>query len=132
MIKIKESAKFGSDYSWEWGDYKDLIDTFEFEIVLSKDIGEWSGDTFIILKDVTRYGYLEYGWGSCPGCDSLFACCSHKDLENLQMQLFNSIRWFDSLCDLKEYFTTHDWEGDWVWHEEGHRKFRAEVLDLCE
>lgn len=106
--------------------------TNEFETVLSVDAGAYQGDTFCILKDGERYGYLEFGWGSCSGCDALLACSNHDDLEELQVNLFNDIKWFDSLEELKKYFRTHDWEGDWCWHEEEHMAFRKKVLELCE
>lgn len=130
MKNVRESDQFKNLDTWGWGDYQDLIDTFEFETVLSVDAGSYQGDTFCVLKDGEKYGYLEFGWGSCSGCDALLACTDHDDLEELQASLFNDIKWFNSLEELKEYFRSHDWKGDWCWHEEEHRAFREKVLEL--
>jgi hypothetical protein len=132
MENIRECERFRSTNTWDWGDYQDLIDTFGFETMISVDAGSYSGDTFCILRDGEMYGYLEFGWGSCSGCDALLACNNHNDLEELQMSLYNDIKWFDTLSELKEYFRTHDWEGDWCWHEEEHKVFREKVLNLTD
>ena len=67
MKNVRESDQFKSYDTWEWGDYQALIDTFEFETVLSVDAGAYQGDTFCILKDGERYGYLEFGWEAVRG-----------------------------------------------------------------
>ena len=113
-----------------WYDYNPMLQEFG-NILLKKDIWCYSGDSYVIYESDGKYGYLNFGWGSCSGCDALQACDSINEVQELMDRLYNSIKWFDSLSDLKTYFATKDWELDYVWYEPEFKEFVKAVQDLC-
>ena len=46
MKKLEEG-----DPEYYWVGYKDIIGSFEHEIVVSQNIGSWQGDTLLVLRD---------------------------------------------------------------------------------
>jgi len=56
-----------------WYDYTPLISYFG-HIILRVDDTDYQGDSRVLYEEGERYGYLNFGWGSCSGCDSLQAC----------------------------------------------------------
>jgi len=111
MIPLKEAFPdcIDDDYFRIPG-YTALLKSFGFDLVLNFDIGQYQGSTYCIFRDLPRYGYMVFGWGSCSGCDSLEACSSYEDLDKLRQSLFNSIRWFESAPDCAKYLLSKDWE----------------------
>jgi hypothetical protein len=111
-------------------DYVDLYTSSDLEVVLKTDAGDYQGDSFLLLKDsVGRYGYAEFGWGSCSGCDSLQACSSPKEYEELRQQLVGGIVWRDTADEMLDFFYTRDWEVQWSSNKEEHEGFRKEVVE---
>ena len=108
--------------------YNPLIQSFG-EVLLQVDDNDYQGDTRVILKKDNDYGLLIFGWGSCSGCDALQACNSYKEIEELRKYLEGSIRW-GSADELLTYFQTHDWEGDYSWHDRETRQFVADGIKL--
>lgn len=100
------------------------------EILLQVDDNDYTGDSRVLYQDGTRYGYLQFGWGSCSGCDALQACQSMEEVQKLMDELYASIRWFDTSAEALEFFRTHDWEGDYDWNEEEQKKFVAGAIAL--
>lgn len=80
------------DVLWDIGDV----------LVLDWDEG-WGGDGRAVLRRQGRFGFVVIGWGSCGGCDALQLCRSYREIEGVIRRVENSIRWFDSLGDLKRY-----------------------------
>lgn len=131
--------------------YEELIESLGVEIYRQKTFGSYQGDVVMILKDtysnnreyVTRYGFLIFGYGSCSGCDSLRACSSFKDVEEIRNQLESQIKWFDNdmesggLTKLENWMKKHDWKGDYIgscFYEIGdckHNKKFGEKLFKC-
>jgi len=109
-------------------DYSPIINSFG-EVVLRKSIGDHHGDTYAIINKGGQLGYLAIGWGSCSGCDSLQACSDYDDVARLIGRIAAGIRW-GSAADLLNYFTTHDWEGDYIYHEEEFMQWKTEVVSL--
>ena len=95
-------------------DYDALVSKFG-EVLISCDIGTYQGDTLVVLKKDDKYGYLQFGWGSCSYCDALQGCKNYEDLQELVDYLESSIKWFDSKEELKSWGEEHDWVGDWFW-----------------
>lgn len=112
-------------------DYDEVLESFEYEIVVQVDDDDYQGDTRVIFKDGERYGFLIFGWGSCSGCDALEACNNFEEIEQLQNELFNNIQWFDNLKDLKQYVNNKDFELEFYWREET-KEFINQVLGLEE
>lgn len=107
---------------WAPSDYGPLLESFGYERVLQCDDHDWQGDSFVLFKNGEQIGYLEFGWGSCSGCDMLQGCESYEELAKLQRNLHDSIKWLP-LPEMRDYFYAHDWEGDWVWYSEAGREF---------
>lgn len=93
------------------------------------DCGEYQGDSYLIIKNDDKYGYLNFGWGSCSGCDALQACTNIHDVQELMDRLYSQIQWFDSLKDLKEYFSTKDWPLDYAWYYDKFKDFVNKVIN---
>lgn len=86
--------------------YEGLVDSFGVEVVFSEHDEDYQGDSFYLLKDAEgRYGFLNFGWGSCSGCDAYEAIRGDGNdaLEELRDELWESVSWFDSLEDLRVY-----------------------------
>ena len=90
--------------------YIELVESFEFEIIADAHTDDYQGDSLYLLKDGTRIGLLEFGWGSCSGCDALQSCGSVAEVVALRDELFDKIKWFESLAEVVEYISTKDWE----------------------
>lgn len=106
----------------EWGDiyfddYQPILDAFG-QIVIQVDDDDYQGDTRVLYRDRDNYGWLQFGWGSCSGCDALQACDTYADVQELIDDLQASIKWFDSPLKALVYFENHDWEGDYSWGAE--------------
>lgn len=124
----KAEEIYDHDYS-SWYDYTPMLKEFG-EILLRVDEKNYQGDSFVIYKDKDRYGYLNFGWGSCSGCDALMACNSLKEVQKLMDKLYNAIQWFPSLDALKEYFENKDWELCYQYHIPEFSEFLLKVQEL--
>ena len=112
------------DNVYDFSNYNQMLESFEYEILLKIDDDDWQGDSRVIFKDSRKYGWLQFGWGSCSGCDELEGCGHNIEaLQQLQKTLFNSIKWFDSLENAIEFFDNHDWQGDYSWHRKEQQDF---------
>lgn len=75
--------------------YEGLIESFEVEVLLVEEVGDWQGDSLYLLRDQDRYGILVFGWGSCSGCDAFEAAAySEESLTELRDELWASVQWF--------------------------------------
>jgi hypothetical protein len=124
----KASEIYNPDDKWGWCDYKPMLKAFG-EILLQVDCGQYQGDSYIIIKNDDKYGYLNFGWGSCSGCDALQACGNICEVQELMDQLYSQIHWFDSLKELKEYFSTKDWSLDYSWYYDDFKDFVNKVIN---
>jgi len=112
----------GGRFTWSFS-YEDLVERLG-ETVLSASDDGYQGSSYFLLKSGDRYGYLEFGWGSCSGCDALAGCESKEEVGQLFIQLRDSIHWEPSLDAILAWFKTHDWKGGWSWHD-GAQEFVA-------
>lgn len=133
MSKAKELAKK------EWGmhntedylripSYYSIIESFGKVLVESSD-NNYQGSTYALIESNSKLGYLEFGWGSCSGCDALEACDSYEDVDRLIMELESSIIWFYSKEDFIKWVKEKDWQGSFSWHD-GIQNFLKEVEKL--
>jgi len=80
--------------------HRELIESLGVEVYREERFGSYQGDMIMILKDtysnnieyITHYGFLIFGYGSCSGCDSLLACESFEDLEELRNRYESQIK----------------------------------------
>lgn len=127
MIKDMAEVYATEDFGW-WCDYTPMIESFG-AVLVRKDGGSYQGDTWVLLQENDgRIGYLEFGWGSCSGCDALQACRSIEDVNELANRFYDSIRWFPNKTECAKWFKTYDFEGNWCWHDEDFRDFHRDVL----
>lgn len=110
------------DETWGWGDYQPIIDALG-KVVIQVDDEDYQGDSRVLYRDGDKVGYLQFGWGSCSGCDALQGCNDMTDLQALVNELEASVKWFDSIPEAYEFFKTHDWRGDYSYHMEEQKKF---------
>jgi hypothetical protein len=110
--------------------YDVMIESFGYENILQVDDDDYQGDSRVIFRDGIRFGYLNFGWGSCSGCDSLQACSSYEELENLQRELHKSIKWYETVKDALYFFKNHDWEGDYAWSRAEQKEFIKKAKEV--
>ena len=106
--------------------YQPILNEFG-NILVQVDDDDYQGDSRILYENNGQYGYLQFGWGSCSGCDSLQGCNSVLELDELIESLCMAIKWFDSKQDAIEFFETHDWEGGYD-HKEKLKEFVEKVI----
>lgn len=124
LVPLKELYK-DDDYL----DYSQVIDSLGFETVIQEDVGSYQGDSYLLLKDNEYYGFLQFGWGSCSGCDWLQSCSNLEEVEELRLHLWNGIKWFDNSKEALDYFENHDWKGDYSWHFDEMKIFIEKCLE---
>lgn len=108
-------------------DYQPIINNLG-TVLIQVDDNNYQGDTRVLYEKEGKYGWLIFGWGSCSGCDSLQACSSINEVQDLMDELNSQIEWFSSLEELKERFRSKDWELTYSWHAEETRDFIDKVL----
>ena len=111
----------------EWGywySYDPILNAFG-KIVCRVDDRAYSGDSRVLYDEGDKIGFLMFGWGSCSGCDALQACRTLEEVQKLCDKLQDSIKWFDDRYSALEWFSTHDWEGDYSWYAEETKRFVA-------
>lgn len=116
----KEELENGSFYGPY--EYTPILEQFG-DIIYKIDDKDWQGDSRVFYKKENKYGFLIFGWGSCSGCDALQACATTKDIQSLIDQLNNDIKWFDSLQEIKKYFSEKDWGLEFCGHQNETKKF---------
>ena len=112
-----------------WYDYQPMLDEFGKTLIQIDENG-YQGDSFLIYEKEGKYGYLTFGWGSCSGCDRLQACRTIDEVQELMDDLYDDIKWFESLAKLKEYFENKDWALEYQWHIREFRMFLSRVKEL--
>ncbi|MBY0548769.1 MAG: hypothetical protein K2W95_15975 [Candidatus Obscuribacterales bacterium] len=114
--------------------YEPMVTAFGQRTLVSHDVNDYQGDSYRLIADGDepdhKYGLLEFGWGSCSGCDALQHCASIEELQSLMDHLQDSVKWFADKESLRRYMTEHDWEGDWHWHQEDAHRFREKVMEF--
>jgi hypothetical protein len=120
----------GEDGYFSVGDYNPLLESLGYKIILQVDDNDYQGDSRLLLKDGDRYGWLQFGWGSCSGCDALQSCNNYEEVDKLRTGLANGIKWFDSKAEALEFFRAHDWEGDYSWNTSTQADFVSKSISL--
>jgi hypothetical protein len=113
--------------------YEGLIDSFEVDVLLDGHDDDYQGDSFYLLRDGDGcIGYLNFGWGSCSGCDAYEDARDSGDaaLMNLRDELWEDVSWFDSLEDLRVYFKENDVKLKWYGHSSTFKDFLKRVDEL--
>lgn len=112
--------------------YQPIIEEFG-NIVVQVDDENYQGDSRILYHNASgRIGYLNFGWGSCSGCDALQACNTFEEVDELIQQLHDAVIWWNTKSEALEYFKYHDWKGDYHWEIENQERFVKEVIEYLE
>lgn len=131
FMKTAKELYQDNDFDENWfciSDYNPILEEFG-DILIQQDDGEYEGDSRVLYSKDGKYGYLQFGWGSCSGCDALQGCKSFEDVDNLIEGLYDSIKWFESKEDALSFFKTHDWEGDYSWNDDGQKEFIEKCIN---
>lgn len=118
-------------YFWGWSDYTPMIDDFG-EVLVQVESGDYQGDTTVLYRKDGKYGFLNFGWGSCTGCDALQACVSYAELQELIDDTEKSIAWFDTLQAAKDFVSSEERRASYYWHKEDYQEFVRQVNALTE
>lgn len=131
-VEIYPDAYDGQhEYFFGPSDYQPILE--EFGTILTQiDDEDYQGDSRVLLKKDNKYGILIFGWGSCSGCDSLQACDSYEEIDQLIESFYNDIIWFDSLEDCKKWVRERDWELQYCFHCDETKQFIENVLNYQE
>lgn len=121
----KPDNGYTPDYGWS---YINLIETTDVKVVLESSDDDYQGNTIALVKQGRRWGILEFGWGSCSGCDALQACYTVADYEELRSELYEGITWFNTLPALRKFVRDHDWGGSF-WSSSTYTAFQQQVKD---
>ena len=70
------------NFSYCESDYQPIVDSFG-NVLIQVDDADYQGDTRVLYEKDGKYGYLNFGWGSCSGCDALQACCNIEEIQEL-------------------------------------------------
>lgn len=113
----------------------EFIETFGHEIIAWATMGgAYDGDCVAVFKiwgKPNQYGLFMHGYGSCSGCDDLFACETLEEMIVLQEKLYNTIRWFSNIGELQEWIKNNDWSATHWGCSVGERMKRlAETLEI--
>jgi hypothetical protein len=119
-----------------------LLEPF-FEIVLSESIGDYQGDTLLVLRNKSDYGwrwtdseskvwgFLVTGYGSCSGCDVWEGAETGTQKFALLAEEIEGIRWFQTLPQLQAYVTDkYTTELEWWGNEPDYKAFAKTVSEL--
>lgn len=121
----KEYAE-SDGYFYGPSDYQPIIDALG-GVLVQVDDNDYQGDTRVLLQKDGRFGFLNFGWGSCSGCDGLQACSSFREIEELIRGLEGDVKWFDTLQAAKDYILSDDRKESYYWHEAEWEQFRENV-----
>ena len=110
---------FGSRYRSAFNEeYDFILSLLPGRVVVRHDFGEYDGDSLLIFYDVAgyRWGFLCFGWGSCPGCDALQDTNCWHDFAKLANELADQTVWFEYHAGLVEWLANRDWESNYLYY----------------
>ncbi len=113
--------------SYSPSSYNRILNEFG-EILIQVDDDSYQGDSRLLYEKDGKLGYLQFGWGSCSGCDALQACNTYEDIDELIKDLNNSIRWFDNEQACLYFFENHDWKLDYSYSKKEQKEFIDNVI----
>lgn len=89
-----------------------MLTSLGLETLLERAEDGYSGETLVIVHDPDdgRVGFLNYSWGSCSGCDSVYGASSYEDAEEIRTGLRESINWATSRAELRAWIDTPEWD----------------------
>jgi DNA-binding Lrp family transcriptional regulator len=114
-----------------WDDYKPMLEAIG-TILVQVDDEDYQGDSRVLYSEGNRIGFLQFGWGSCSGCDALQGAETIEQVQELMDELVSQIKWFDNKEDALKFFNEHDWEGDYDYHAKERTEFIEKVKNILQ
>lgn len=108
--------------------YQPILNSFG-NILIQVDDTYYYGDSRVLYQQENKIGYLQFGWGSCSGCDALQSCDSIEEVQSLMDKLRSSIMWFDNPQQALAFFIDHDWDGDYSHLSTEQQNFINQAID---
>lgn len=108
-------------------EYGPILESFG-ELIFRWDQDDYQGDTIALVVDGDNIGYVEFGWGSCSGCDALQASDDYEDVASLRNSMAAQVTW-RSAGDMLTWLQAHDWRGDYSWHSSDRRRATRDMID---
>lgn len=127
---MKTAAEIYPDHQYGPGrwDYGPLLESFG-PVLLRVDDDDYHGNSGVLYRDGDWYGLVIFGWGSCSGCDALYACNTYDEVDAFIRELHSQVRWMRG-PEMLRYFQTHNWEGDYSYHAEETRRSVKEGTEI--
>ena len=129
-LTLPKAIDVRGEYFGTWGldiDYKDIVDRIGPVLTeLSNDY--YSGDTFVIYGESWdgEVAYLNFGWGSCSGCDALQACTELDEADKVIAALYAEIKHFENVHKLYDYLSDEK-ANRWEYFNSEYKKLVLEV-----
>lgn len=123
---MKKASELYPEEQYGYYNYQPIIDEFG-KILIQVDEDGYQGDIWVLYEDDGKFGYLQFGWGSCSGCDALQGCDNLDEVQKLMDSLYASIKWFESKEEATQWFVSHDFEGDYCWYTKEFKLFLKRV-----
>lgn len=130
LEQIKQQFKEYEEDGYISGQYSNIYELFG-TVVVEEHEPSYQGSSWILFTKDNKFGYLKFGWGSCSGCDALQACSNLDEVVQLANGLESDILW-GTKEEILQYLKTHDWEGDWDFHNEERIKFVEQAIAYLE
>lgn len=73
--------------------YEQLLEERGFTILAWEMFSQWQGDYATIVEKEGKIGFTVIGYGSCEGCDALYACDTPEETESLIQGVIADISW---------------------------------------
>ena len=112
-ITVEQCEKLFPDWTKYSLTYDMIVDAFGYQNPIWVEDDDFQGDSYALLKDGEKRGFLVFGWGSCSGCDWLQGCDTIEDITELYNHLLSEILWKDSAAEMLEYMNAKDWDVEW-------------------
>lgn len=98
------------------------------EVLVEASDHDYQGDTFALVRGGDgRVGYVQFGWGSCSGCDALQACSTLADLGRLTDSIVSGVRWFNDVAEARTWLEGAEERNDYYVHSDAYPRFRSAV-----
>lgn len=114
----------------DYPSYIDLVRTFPASVLLDVSDDDYQGDSRLLIRDESRFGYLRFGWGSCSGCDALQAAEGNLgELTQLRDDMAGSVHWEPDAYSLAHWMAHRDW-GLAEWPDPATQSFVVRSLEI--
>lgn len=100
-------------------DYYELIKSITDKVNWKVNAGtnDYQGDYLCFGEGQGKYYFVDFGYGSCSGCDALEACNSFQDLLEVREDIKRNIKEFESLDQFEKWFNNEGQTEWWNWDD---------------